>query len=220
MGSVFDLPIDLLPAEIPIFPLPGALLMPRGQMPLNLFEPRYLNMADDALGAGRMIGMVQPLEFQPDPVPEDSALYTIGCAGRITAFAESDDGRLMITLKGVCRFNVAEELPGSNGYRRVRPDYAPYADDLSDEPAINLDREKLMTLLRSYFESSGIKVDWETIDKASDHYLVTSLAMMCPFGVGEKQAMLEAVTLTDTCNVLVSLMEMAVSSGGEAPATH
>ena len=220
MENIFDLPLDLLPTEIPIFPLPGALLMPRGHMPLNLFEPRYLNMADDALGSGRMIGMIQPLEFQPDPVPEDSALYTVGCAGRIISFSETEDSRLMITLKGICRFNVAEELPGENGYRRIVADYSPYRADLEPEPAVNLDREKLLGLLRSYFESNGIKIDWETIDKASDHYLITSLAMICPFGVGEKQALLEAPTLTDTCNVLITLIEMAVQSGGDTPVTH
>ena len=220
MQSVFDSRFEDLPAEIAIFPLPGAMLMPRGHLPLNLFEPRYLNMANDALAKSRMIGMIQPLEYQPDPLPGDTQIYETGCLGRITSFSETPDGQLLITLKGICRFNVAEELANRNGYRRITADYAAYREDLVDHPEVDVDRERLASLLKAYFKARQLNVDWSSIENADDDYLVTSLAMSCPFEVGEKQALLEAPTLAETCDILVTLMEMAVQSGGDNLAKH
>ena len=144
--------VAALPAILPVFPLPGVLLLPRGRLPLNIFEPRYLNMVSDALGRERMIGMVQPSATVDHPVPEEAVLYQVGCAGRITAFSETEDGRLLITLTGVVRFRIVEEVGGLHGYRRVRPDYTAYRQDLDEDPSRLEDREALHLLVRRYFD--------------------------------------------------------------------
>lgn len=220
MDSLFDIPLDQLPTDIAVFPLPGALLMPHGNLPLNLFEPRYLNMALDALREQRVIGMIQPMEDQPDPVPEDAVLYKVGCLGRIISYSETEDGRILITLKGLLRFNADTELEGRNGYRRLRADYAAFVGDISTEDHSEIPRDELIPLLKKYFEVMSIRVDWEALEKANDEYLVTSLAMSCPFQVGEKQALLEATDLGETCRTMMALMEMAVRAGGEDTAKH
>lgn len=202
-----------LPVVLPIFPLSGALLLPHGRLPLNIFEPRYLNMTLDALGHGRMIGMIQPTD--PDaaePVP----VYPTGCAGRISSFAETDDGRLQITLTGVCRFRINSEIESVRGYRRVIADYAPFAGDLEapDDDDEGIDRERLLAALRPYFRLREMKVNWEVIEDAPATALVTSLAMLCPFATAEKQALLEAPSLRRRAEVMTSLMEMAVFDQG------
>jgi hypothetical protein len=212
---------DELPKTLPIFPLPFALLLPRGRLPLNLFEPRYLNMGIDAMKGDQMIGMVQPVEPERDPVSADAELFHTGCAGRITSFSETDDGRLLITLTGMCRFDIAREIEGDGGYRRVEPDYSPYRSDM--DPAgtpIELDRERLVELLRAYAAHKGFELDWSAIDKAGDEVLLTSLAMMCPFEGQEKQALLEAPTLNDLSRVVMALLEMAVPGAGGGGAKH
>jgi Lon protease-like protein len=202
-----------LPNVLPIFPLTGVLLLPRGRLPLNIFEPRYLAMTRDALGGERLIGMIQPNQPQDDNRGRGSAanppVYRTGCAGRITAFTEADDGRYLITLTGVSRFRVAEELPLLSGYRRIVPDWAAFARDLeADEPA-DFDRERLARGLRAFFSQQGLKADWEAIEKAPIEHLVTSIAMMCPFPPSEKQALLEAADLGERARLLATLVEMA-----------
>ena len=218
-GDPFGHPFEGLPREIPIFPLPGALLLPHGRLPLNLFEERYLAMALDALREERIIGMVQPLEFQPDPVAGDAPLFAIGCAGRITSFTETDDRRILIGLKGICRFHIAGEVEGRNGYRRVAADYGPFRDDLAEKPGFDFDRQELFDLLRRFFESRGLQTDWNSLENADDETLIVSLAMMCPFGVSEKQALLEAPKMPDLPDVLMSLLALA-GVEGDAPASR
>lgn len=201
--------VAALPATLPVFPLTGVLLLPRGRLPLNVFEPRYLNMTEDALGAGRLIGMIQPR--RPDePAPE---LYEVGCAGRITQFAETDDGRFLITLTGVCRFAVAEEIAGTRGYRRVLADWSRFGADLEVGEALTIDRPQLLGRLKRYFESEGISADWNTIKATPDERLVTTLAMICPFKANEKQALLEAGSLPARAELLLALLDMAAAGG-------
>jgi hypothetical protein len=201
-----------LPQILPIFPLTGVLLLPRGRLPLNIFEPRYLAMTRDALGGERLIGMVQPSDPQQDnrgggaPNPP---VYPTGCAGRITAFAETDDGRYMITLTGVSRFRIRDELPLLAGYRRVVPDWQPFAQDLDAPPATGFDRERFIRGLKEFFAQRQITADWEAIDKAAGEHLITSLAMLCPFAPSEKQALLEAADLDERARLLIALVEMA-----------
>jgi uncharacterized protein len=195
-----------LPEIIPIFPLAGVLLLPRARLPLNIFEPRYLAMTRDSLGGARLIGMTQPTDPQEGGV--NPAVYPTGCAGRITAFAETDDGRYLITLTGVSRFRIREELPLMSGYRRVVPEWQPFASDLSPaEPGF--DRERLIRGLRMYFGQRHIEADWDMIDKASGEHLVASIAMLCPFAPSEKQALLEAADLDTRAELLAALIEMA-----------
>jgi len=214
----FDPSFDELPGVVPIFPLSGVLLLPGGKLPLNIFEPRYLAMTRDALAGDRIIGMIQPAPYrEAAPDAADSPwppVYPTGCAGRITSFAETDDGRYLITLTGLCRFNLAEELAlHPDGYRRVVPDFAPYRQDLEAEADAPIDRPRLCKALRAYFGLQGISVDWEAIEKTGDEKLVTSLAMICPFEPSEKQALLESANLTERCHRMTALMEMAVLNG-------
>ncbi len=213
----FDPTFEELPATIPVFPLAGVLLLPRGKLPLNIFEPRYLNMTLDALGApSRIIGMIQPSDAEPTgKAPE---LFRVGCAGRITSFNESDDGRLLITLTGLCRFKVAEEVSIHRGYRRVHTDWAPFADDLTEERPATIDRERLLQGLRDFFKLQGITANWDAIEQSPDERLVTSLAMVCPFAAIEKLALLEAADTADRAAQMIAMIEMAVlgqSSDGE-----
>ncbi len=186
-----------LPATIPIFPLSGVLLLPRGRLPLNIFEPRYLAMTKDALGGERLIGMVQPSEPQDDNRgggQMNPPVYPVGCAGRITAFAETDDGRYLITLTGVSRFRIREELPLLSGYRRVVADWAPFARDRDETAEPGFDRGRFARALKGYFAQRQISADWEAIEKAPGEHLLTSIAMLCPFAPNEKQALLEAAS--------------------------
>jgi len=196
-----------LPAEIPIFPLTGALLLPRGRLPLNIFEPRYVAMIEDALGMGRMLGMIQP-DGSGHRGLTGPALYRIGCLGRICSFSETEDGRFLVTLTGVIRFGVAEELGLHRGYRRVRAEYAEHAADLQTAPAPALDRLALLGALRPYFKARQIDANWEAIEHTADATLVTTLCMVCPFDPREKQALLEAPTPDDRAAMLVALLRM------------
>ena len=202
----------VLPEVLPIFPLTGILLLPRGRLPLNVFEPRYLAMTRDALAGERMIGMVQPSEPQDDNRGGgglNPPVYPVGCAGRMTQFSESDDGRYLVTLTGIQRFRIREELPLLSGYRRIVPDWQPYADDRRRPAEPGFDRERLLRGLRGYFAQRRIQADFEAIDKAPGEYLVTSLAMACPFAPSEKQALLEAADLDARAELLTALVEMA-----------
>lgn len=210
-----------LPRSLPIFPLPGVLLLPGGRLPLNIFEPRYLAMVRDALAGDRMIGMVQPCAPAEDVGA--AKIYGIGCAGRITAFNETPDGRNLITLTGVIRFEVGRELPAIDGYRRIAVDYGRFLGDLADEAfdhGDDIDREHLLSTLGAYFDATGIEGDWAAIKEAGDAPLVTSLAMICPFDGAEKQALLEAMTLRDRVAAMTMMMELAAHGGDGAGARH
>jgi Lon protease-like protein len=200
-----------LPATLPVFPLAGVLLLPRGKLPLNIFEPRYLNMTRDALGAGRLIGMIQPRH--PADLADAPELYDVGCAGRISEFAETDDGRFLITLTGVCRFAIAGEIASTRGYRRVQADWDRFRADFDAADCAMLDRDRLTDRLRRYFDAHGITADWATIKETPDERLVTTLAMVCPFAPSEKQAMLETASLADRADMLLALLDMAAAGG-------
>ena len=212
----FGVSFDELPRDLPIFPLPGAMLLPRGRLPLNLFEPRYLNMALDALAGKRIIGMVKPQELLRDPVPTTAPLFKIGCAGRIVSFSETEDRRILISLRGICRFHIDQEIEERNGYRRVRADYDPFRHDLDETDDLELDRDRLLGLLSSYFDAKGLRVDWKSLQETSNDALVLSMAMMCPFDVTEKQALLEAPTLQEMSEVLMTLLSMAENESSAA----
>jgi Lon protease-like protein len=200
-----------LPKTVPVFPLAGALLLPRGRLPLNIFEPRYLAMIDTALRTTRVIGMIQPVN-EEERRPK---LYPVGCLGRLTSWSDTGDGRFFITLSGVIRFRVTEELKTGTPYREVEPDYAPYAGDLSDGDEDNyVDRKRLGISLKAYMEQKRIEADLSLIDRAPAETLINSLAMICPFAPAEKQALLEAATLSDRAQLLTTLIEMATNSHG------
>ena len=216
----FDPSFDQLPEIISIFPLTGVLLLPRGKLPLNIFEPRYLAMTDDALSGNRMIGIIQP----SDPLSRASAppVYPIGCAGRITSFSETDDGRYLITLTGVCRFEIVRELPIVRGYRRVTASWERFAGDLAEPGPALFDRARLVEGLRTYFKIQGISANWDAIEATPDERLVTSLAMICPFEPSEKQALLECGTLSERASMMIAIIEMAVldKRDGDTMARH
>ena len=204
-----------LPTVIPVFPLQGALLLPRGQMPLNIFEPRYLAMIDDAVRTHRVIGMVQPDGGEGRDSPP---LYALGCAGKITSFAETDDGRYLITLTGLARYQIGEELTVMTPYRQCRVDFGAYAADLDPQAdAGAVDRAGLLRTLRSFAEAHRLSVDWDGVNDAPDDVLVNALAMMSPFGPREKQALLEAVNLKTRADVLIAIaeIELARTSAGD-----
>src|SRR5437763_939574 len=196
-----------LPEILPIFPLAGVLLLPRGRLPLNIFEPRYLAMTRDALGGERLIGMIQPSD--PSVPGMNPPLYPVGCAGRITQFSETDDGRYLITLTGVSRFRIRQELPLLSGYRRIIPDWQPFQHDRDAPARARFDRERLVNGLKAFFGQRQVSADWDAIDKAPGEHLVTSLAMACPFAPSEKQALLEAADLEELAKLLTTLLEMA-----------
>ena len=220
MNAHYRGPIDL-PETIPVFPLPGALLLPRGQMPLNIFEPRYLAMIDDALRDGhRMIGMIQP-----DPTQGGTAdkpkLFKVGCVGRITQLAESGDGRYLLELTGIARFNVVEELNVATLYRQCRVTFAPFADDFvprKGEEAV--DRKALLSALTEFLKANNLQADWEGIEKAPNEALVNALSIMSPYGAAEKQALLEAPDLKTRAEILVAITEIELAkknTEGEPP---
>jgi Lon protease-like protein len=207
-------PADL-PDIIPVFPLPGALMLPRGRLPLNIFEPRYLAMLDDAMKSDhRLIGMIQPLESRGEGAPP---LRRIGCAGRVTSLSETEDGRYLIALTGICRFRVGEEIDGFTPYRRVRADWGGFERDLSTDEDTDpaFDRPAFLDLLKRYFEAARLSSDWSTLEEAEEELLVNSLSMLCPFEVEEKQALLEAPRLAERRETLCALMEFAIASHGD-----
>lgn len=200
---------DSLPGIFPIFPLSGTLLLPRGKLPLNIFEPRYVAMVEDALGFGRMLGMVQPDGHVKRGATEPD-LFRVGCLGRISSFAETDDGQFGITLTGVIRFRITEEVAAGRGYRRVHGDVSEFLDDLDlTERPPGVDRATLFAALREYFSRRGIDANWDTIRALPEAALGTTLAMVCPFEPAEKQALLEAKTAGERDRILLALLHMA-----------
>lgn len=200
-----------LPQVIPVFPLPGAILLPRGQLPLNIFEPRYLNMIDDAMAGDRIIGMIQT----SGGTTRLPSLTAVGCAGRITSFAETSDGRYLITLTGVARFRVASEMPTQTPYRQVRAVFAPFESDLTPPTADDFDREEFLVALKTYLERRQLEIDWETAEAAPPEALINSLAMALPFEPAEKQALLESASLDDRGAVLTALMRIDAAETGD-----
>jgi Lon protease-like protein len=219
MNAIYHGPVDL-PGVIPIFPLPGALLLPRGQMPLNVFEPRYLEMVDDALASRhRLIGMIQPDSSHPGPDEDKPNLFKVGCVGRITQIAESGDGRYLMQLTGVARFRVEEELAVATAYRQCSVTYAPFADDfIARKGEEEVNRKELLRTLADFLTANNLKADWEGIENAPNEALVNALAMMSPYGSAEKQALLEAPDLKTRAEILIAVTEIELaknSSDGE-----
>ncbi len=223
-----EIGLDDLDGELAVFPLAGALLLPRGRLPLNIFEPRYVAMVDDALRERRLIGMIQPQGVKYDTDDDDDedlpaasgvgaigglerppALYRVGCVGRLTSFAEREDGSFSISLLGIARFRVWQEVDVRNGYRQVRPDFRPFAADLVEPASFDFDRTALLQSLRQYFVLRGFEARWEAIEQMDDETLITTLSMICPFPPPEKQALLEALTLVERAETLQALLQMA-----------
>ncbi|MDP9127394.1 MAG: LON peptidase substrate-binding domain-containing protein [Pseudomonadota bacterium] len=205
---------SMLPQTLSIFPLSGVVLLPHARLPLNIFEPRYLAMVEDALGSGRLIGMVQPTGPQTPPtIPQP--VYSTGCAGRITSFTETDDGRFLIALTGLCRFTIANERAADGAWRRVAPDWSAFLNDLAPPAEGVIDRLRLLQALQPYFKEEGISLDRSVIENAPDDVLVSSLVMICPLEPSEKQALLEAADLPARAELLTALLEMACMPGGE-----
>ncbi|MCO5733505.1 LON peptidase substrate-binding domain-containing protein [Rhizobium sp. SSA_523] len=211
VGNARYLKREDLPEDIPVFPLTGALLLPNGQLPLNIFEPRYLAMFDAALSSDRLIGMIQPALTETGESSRP-ALSAVGCIGRITSFAETGDGRYISSLTGVCRFRIMEELEESRPYRRVR--FMPFLSDLSqEEDETVVDRQELLRVFRAYLEANKLEADWEAVERAGNRTLVNSLSMMSPFGPAEKQALLEAPDLKTRAETLIAITEFVLARG-------
>lgn len=217
-----------LPGRIPIFPLARALVLPRAQLPLNIFEPRYLAMIDDALGGDRMVGMIQPSPVQPaDAVAvgpsglDKPELCDVGCLARIVSFRETGDGRYLIALDGLCRFRIAEELAVTTLYRQVVADYSGFDGDMAPPAdADRIDRDALLNALKSYLERQDLSADWAEVARSPTEDLVNSLTMSCPFEIAEKQALLEAPGVADRTETLTALLQMAgtgTSDSGDTP---
>lgn len=214
----YDCPEDL-PAIIPVFPLPAALLLPRAEMPLNIFEPRYLAMVDAALAEKRVIGMIQPDDRAP-PSARGTALCAVGCAGRITSFAETGDSRYMITLTGIARFRVVEEVKAPTSFRQCRVTAAPFCTDFTGCPADDaVDRGSVLATFRAYLDAHNLETDWESVNDASNETLINALAMMAPFGSAEKQALLEAPDLKSRAETLVAITEMSLARDSDSGTT-
>jgi len=218
MNAVYEGAGDC-PEVIPLFPLSGALLLPRGQMPLNVFEPRYLAMIDDVLKGERVIGMIQP-EPETGRQPEIPPLLKVGCLGRITQLAETGDGRYIITLTGISRFRLLSELSVTTAYRQGQVDYGEFAADfVARTGEEEVDRKGLLKALRDFAKANELKIDWKGVNEAPNEALVNALSMMCPFGPREKQALLEARSLKDRAEVLVAITEIELARGGNDPET-
>ncbi|HWE99468.1 MAG TPA: LON peptidase substrate-binding domain-containing protein [Caulobacteraceae bacterium] len=205
-----------LSAVIPVFPLDGALLLPGGVLPLQIFEPRYLNMVDDVMRGDRLIGMVQTGEGGPRTAP---ALQAVGCAGRVTSYSETGDGKYLIALTGVCRFAIDEELPVATPYRQVRAAWDAFACDLAaEDEVVDFDRGPFLDLLKRYLDSRSLGVEWEVVNAAPAGSLINSLAMALPFATLEKQALLEAKDMETRRSVLTALLEIDGAFGEDAAA--
>ena len=221
INAIYKGPDDLIDV-IAVFPLSGALLLPRGQMPLNIFEPRYLAMIDDALRSGhRVIGMIQPDPSHPGPDESKPHLFQVGCVGRISQFAESGDGRYAIQLTGVARFRIEQELAVTTPYRQCKVTYRPFADDfIARKGEDEVDRDALLGALTAFLKANNLKADWEGIESAPNEALVNALAMMSPYDAAEKQALLEAPDLKTRAEILVAVTEIELAktnTSGDTP---
>jgi Lon protease-like protein len=221
LADRYTRPADL-PTRIPVFPLRGALLLPRATLPLNVFEPRYLAMIDDVMSGARVVGIVQPsgCEGAESPDGKSAGLRRVGCAGRVTTYQELDDGRLTITVTGIARYEIVEEMPATTPYRMVHVSYDRFASDLTrglDEDGV--DRPKLLRALKGYLERNRLLADWSVIERASSEVLINALSIMSPYGPEEKQALLEAPDLRARAEVLVALAEMELAAHGGSGGT-
>ena len=209
--SPFIAPYEQLPETLPIFPLPGAIVMPGSELPLNIFEPRYLNMVSDALSTHRMIGMIQP-----DPDARDTgALCHTGCAGRITQYRETSDGRIEMVLSGVCRYDLGEELPTTRGYRLIVPNWSRFSDDYTDqEGQLPDEHDRLIRMLKRYFELKGLEADWNMLERLSTVRLMNSLSMALPISEQDKQMLLETVEAAQRLHTFTSLLGSGFQSPG------
>lgn len=203
-----------LPQQIAVFPLRGVILLPRSLLPLNIFEPRYLAMIEDVISGSRILGVVQP-ETGEDESPEGKAvpLKRIGCAGRLTAYQELDDGRLLITVAGIARFTIRREVETASPYRLSEVSYEAFARDFCPDPAAEVDRDKLARTLKSYLEARQLRADWKAVGSAPTEPLINSLSVSSPFGPEEKQALLEARDVKARSEILIALAEMELASG-------
>jgi len=219
-GARSYLHIDELPKVVAVFPLTGALLLPQTRLPLNIFEPRYLAMIDAAMAGSRIIGMIQP-RIAGDDMASRPELSDVGCIGRIVEYAETEDGRYLITLLGVTRFGITEECDDETPFRQVKANYAPYAMDLAAEQPTGIERERLIEVLKPYLVDRDMETDWHAIDEAPVDALINALSMMCPFDPAEKQALLEAPGIDERAETLITLLKMANASsttnGNDAP---
>jgi uncharacterized protein len=217
LNRVYERPEDL-PDVIPVFPLAGCLLLPRRPLPLTIFEPRYLQMLDDALSQERLIGVIQPSAGEAAIEPQP-ALYSIGCVGRVTQFAETGEGRCLVTLTGVARFRIVDEPATATQYRLAKVDYSDFAEDFREGAGEgDVDRQGLLSALRDYAEANRFKVDWADIDQASNEALVNGLSMLSPYGTKEKQALLEADSLKARAEMLVAITHMELARSADAGA--
>lgn len=218
----YQRPADL-PARIPVFPLRGAILLPRATLPLNIFEPRYLDMIEDVMSGARVIGILQPRisgDDEESPIEKTAGLRSVGCAGRVTSYQELDDGRLIITLTGITRFECVGETETDTPYRVMSVSYDRFASDLTEGLGEELvDRQNLLRVLKTYLEVNRLKTDWSTIQRASNEFLINALSVMCPYGPEEKQALLEAKDLRSRAEVLVALAEIDLASNGSSGTT-
>ena len=224
LGHRYRHPSDL-PPRIPVFPLRGAILLPRSNVPLNIFEPRYLAMIDDVMSGDRVLGILQPMGHRSDDSPEsplgkDVELHRIGCAGRITSYQELDDGRYVISLTGIMRFEVVGEALTDKPYRVMSASYDKFASDLTEGLGEELvDRENLLRVLKAYLEANRLQTDWNAIQRASNELLINALSVMSPYGPEEKQALLEASDLKTRAEVLVALAEIELATSGGSGTT-
>ncbi len=221
-----DLRVGALPGRLPVFPLAGALLLPRGRLPLNIFEPRYLALVEDVLAADRLFGMIQPSDAPDDAdpdAPDDDAppaLFRVGCVGRLSSFSERDDGTCSISLTGIARFRVLAELDGPHPYRLLSVSYDGFGRDTDEPGEVPFNRDALLDTLRRYFAHRGFEARWEAIEQMDDDTLLTTLSMICPFPPAEKQALLEAPTLSERARTLQALLEMAGHETDEDGRSH
>lgn len=207
-NAIYETIADL-PPVLPVFPLSGALLLPRTQLPLNIFEQRYLDMVDAALSGNRLIGMVQPASETASADTDSPVLASVGCVGRLTSFQETGDGRYLITLQGVTRFALGKELSTYGAFREVECDFAPFATDLTcGDGEEDVDRNGLLKTLRDYLDANNLEADWQSVSEAETEVLVNALCMMCPYGPQEKQALLEARDLKTRAETLIAITEM------------
>ena len=209
MRNSFTTKFEDLPTVIPLFPLNGAVVLPHGQLPLNIFEPRYLSMVFDALAGPRLVGMVQPLHSEEGDCPD---LHRTGCAGRIVSFSETRDGRVLLVLSGISRFDIEDELELYRGYRRARVSWSRFSHDLDDEE-IDIDRVRLLSSAKSYLESRQLAIEWDSLNGLELPELVDTLASSLPFSSREKQGFVESVIIQDRCELLSALCEFTVDNG-------
>jgi len=218
--DTFSCNFEDLPRDLPIFPLPSALLLPGGHLPLNIFEPRYLAMVQAALASPhRLIGMVQPIENEQAIDPATQAvpgLFSIGCAGRISYFQETEDQRLLIALTGVCRFRLLDQHLQPAGFRNAEVDWREFQGDMLNDTS-HVDRQPLIAVMKQYFKLKGFDADWTQIEQSDNDQLLATLSMVCPFEVAEKQALLEADNAASRADLLIAMMEMALhdDNGGQ-----